>query len=593
MENATLIEFIDFFNALSIEENDVTTNEERVNGQLVLVVTYNYNGQSFTTDKLYYKDISNLSNVKRKREIIKYFDAPVFWLDNEVHDWPQGSGDSNLESIVIPEIIVNGDNKFREFLLTLANNHQKGKIQQITAEGRSAQYYHNLENNNHWHDLVNLIKAYINSNGAEIDKRYFSRLVFKWDGNKNTKRERSTLSNKVYWCSRSLVTKLEENIKNIQPEIMKKEIVDLLLQKKQIVLQGPPGTGKTRFAKILAKDILSKEVRALVDDQFIASHIVKGLTINSPENSNTFAIISNINPAIRILPKGAESERTVNYTHIKNCCLNWNDDRLVSEFTEGGQGSYVVGITKYLLEKVSEPYIKLVQFHPSYGYEDFVRGISAKSNDGDVTYSTVNRLLGDLADVAWRNYESGAIKYNYVLIIDEINRANLPSVLGELIYALEYRGEKVKSLYTLDGGTNDLIMPPNLYIIGTMNTADRSVGHIDYAIRRRFAFVDIGVDFAPIQKIGDAKIMNLFKDVAKLFWKEFIETPGAKMERSNFLASDFKPEDVMIGHSYFLAKNEAGMKQKLKYEIQPILKEYLKDGILTTDAEPLIEKLGV
>src|SRR5690606_14650101 len=79
---------------------------------------------------------------------------------------------------------------------------------------------------------------------------------------------------------------------------------------------------------------------------------------------------------------------------------------------------------------------------------------------------------------------------NYVLIIDEINRANLSSVLGELIYALEYRGEEVQSMYAVDG-SNKLILPPNLYIIGTMNTADRSVGHIDYAIKRRFAFVDV------------------------------------------------------------------------------------------------------
>ena len=74
--------------------------------------------------------------------------------------------------------------------------------------------------------------------------------------------------------------------------------------------------------------------------------------------------------------------------------------------------------------------------------------------------------------------------------IDEINRANLSSVLGELIYALEYRGEAVESMYEVEG-SNKIILPPNLYIIGTMNTADRSVSQIDYAIRRRFAFVDV------------------------------------------------------------------------------------------------------
>ena len=79
---------------------------------------------------------------------------------------------------------------------------------------------------------------------------------------------------------------------------------------------------------------------------------------------------------------------------------------------------------------------------------------------------------------------------DYILVIDEINRANLSSVLGELIYALEYRGEAVESMYEVEG-SNKIILPPNLYIIGTMNTADRSVSQIDYAIRRRFAFVDV------------------------------------------------------------------------------------------------------
>src|SRR5690606_7139407 len=88
----------------------------------------------------------------------------------------------------------------------------------------------------------------------------------------------------------------------------------------------------------------------------------------------------------------------------------------------------------------------------------------------------------------------------YVLIIDEINRANLPAVLGELIYALEYRGEGVDSMYDLDGDTS-IILPPNLYIIGTMNTADRSVGHIDYAIRRRFAFVEVLPSAEVINKV--------------------------------------------------------------------------------------------
>lgn len=189
---------------------------------------------------------------------------------------------------------------------------------------------------------------------------------------------------------------------------------------------------------------------------------------------------------------------------------------------------------------------------------------------------------------------------NYVLIIDEINRANLSSVLGELIYALEYRGEKVESLYDIDGD-NSLIIPPNLYMIGTMNTSDRSVGHIDYAIRRRFAFVDVLPEIEPISTAG----IDKFKTVCELFIEDFdtVDWNEPKFKASKHLSREFKPKDVILGHSYFITKDKDDngkqldeMKQmelKLKYEIVPILKEYIKDGILkeSKEVETIIDTL--
>jgi 5-methylcytosine-specific restriction enzyme B len=160
---------------------------------------------------------------------------------------------------------------------------------------------------------------------------------------------------------------------------------------------------------------------------------------------------------------------------------------------------------------------------------------------------------------------------NYILIIDEINRANLSSVLGELIYALEYRGENVESMYEIDG-SNVLVLPPNLYIIGTMNTADRSVGHIDYAIRRRFAFVDV----LPEVLKNDFET-DLFHEVSKLFVKDISATP---LEASEHLSSEFRPQDVWLGHSYFIKLKDVDSRTRLKYEIIPILEEYIKDGVL-------------
>jgi len=241
---------------------------------------------------------------------------------------------------------------------------------------------------------------------------------------------------------------------------------------------------------------------------------------------------------------------------------------------------------------------KFIQFHPAYSYEDFVRGITAKTNAASqVEYKVENKILADFAQRALDDPSA-----NYVLIIDEINRANLPAVLGELIYALEYRFDPedpndttVESMYSIadpDGTTESfeegksLKLPQNLFIIGTMNTADRSVGHIDYAIRRRFAFVDMLPTIEPLKPFA----FQHFKKISELFIKEFdtIDWNNPKLKRSDYLASDFRPEDVWIGHSYFIADDEEQLSKKLKYEVLPILKEYLNDGILMDSAKELI-----
>lgn len=378
---------------------------------------------------------------------------------------------------------------------------------------------------------------------------------------------------------------IESNMTN---QAIKPTIIDLLHYKHQIILQGPPGTGKTREAKRIAKQLLG---------------------------------------------------------------LNNNDS------LEGNEQ------------------FKLIQFHPSYSYEDFVRGIVAQPNEtgGGIVYTAENKVLAKFAEKAlkafqepikWENFrdflekekkegrevyfdEGKELKYNFIqnnelrylsgrnhnlagipieefcqrnlddkfdsfyknyhkwgwkfitdyfikwandfkrkksyfLVIDEINRANLSTVLGELIYALEYRGESVESMYAIDDD-NSFTLPPNLYIIGTMNTADRSVGHIDYAIRRRFAFVNV----LPKELEGNFD-KNLFKAVSKLFienYDEYINNTDTELKRAKTLSPEFKPEDVWLGQSYFIQKKyndgkDVPMSIRWEYEIKPILLEYIKDGIL-------------
>ncbi len=125
-----------------------------------------------------------------------------------------------------------------------------------------------------------------------------------------------------------------------------------------------------------------------------------------------------------------------------------------------------------------------------------------------------------------------------------------------------------------------------------MNTADRSVGHIDYAIKRRFAFVEVlPTDTAIDEVISDIdlnrKAKELFAAVSKLFNEE--KSAGNPI----YLQSDFKAKDVQLGHSYFLAKSLSELIMKLEFEIKPILFEYIKDGVLSQEAENEIKALKV
>ncbi|GIM55286.1 hypothetical protein CAPN005_19330 [Capnocytophaga cynodegmi] len=230
-----------------------------------------------------------------------------------------------------------------------------------------------------------------------------------------------------------------------------------------------------------------------------------------------------------------------------------------------------------------------------------MRGIVAKPNsNGDgITYEAENKILAKFAENAENDPDN-----NFVLIIDEINRANLSSVLGELIYALEYRGEAVDSMYEVDG-SNKIILPPNLYIIGTMNTADRSVGHIDYAIRRRFAFVDVLP--RDLSSEGCEFNSDLFEKVSQLFIKDFDlskDYSKEEIKKSDYLSNEFDVKDVWLGHSYFIEQyekdnNGEDIKDKpidfrirLEYEIKPILREYVKDGVLKEETLEKINNLG-
>ena len=189
----------------------------------------------------------------------------------------------------------------------------------------------------------------------------------------------------------------------------------------------------------------------------------------------------------------------------------------------------------------------------------------------------------------------------YVMVIDEMNRGNVSKIFGELITLLEIdkrKGRKNAESVILPYSKKMFQIPENVYIIATMNTADRSLGSLDYAIRRRFAFIaDKPISLEDYVPGFNA---DLFKMVSQLFISNYDEYEESewlqsfKLLPADTLSEEYRPEDVWIGHSYFIMKDENGddnTSDRLLYEIIPLLEEYVRDGVLTGDAQATIDEL--
>ena len=187
----------------------------------------------------------------------------------------------------------------------------------------------------------------------------------------------------------------------------------------------------------------------------------------------------------------------------------------------------------------------------------------------------------------------------YVMVIDELNRGNVSKVFGELITLLEAdkrKGSKNEESVKLPYSKKSFHVPDNVYLIATMNTADRSLGSLDYAIRRRFAFISE----RPIGLVDDRFNAELFEKVSRLFVKNFDAYKASgwdatmRLLPADTLCDEYRPEDVWIGHSYFLMQDEEGVdntRERILYELIPLLEEYVRDGVLTADAQTVIDEL--
>ena len=334
---------------------------------------------------------------------------------------------------------------------------------------------------------------------------------------------------------------------NFMPDLSQ-TIEGLVRQFRQVILYGPPGTGKTLHAQRVALALLGG--------------VSSGSSATAPE------------------PDDMDITSTVD--ELSNEGL---DDADSGAAPTGGLTTEEVEQIEKLQQ---EGRLGLVVFHPAYEYEQFVIGISpgvqeqteqaerifncvhcTKPNKMRVPGSNQGLSYKVEPGIFWKMCDQAA-KGPVVLIIDEINRGNLPKLLGELVYALEYRDRTVR-LPVEYKGSRDLKVPKSLYIIGTMNSSDRSIGHIDVAVRRRFGLFHVEPQPA----------------VVKNFWQSRDPALGGQlvtlMERLNKALDDKDPGgELRVGHAYFLADPDLDdntelrrqVARKWEHQVSQLLQEY-------------------
>ncbi|MCG2647440.1 AAA family ATPase [Alloprevotella tannerae] len=395
-------------------------------------------------------------------------------------------------------------------------------------------------------------------------------------------------------------------LKHIENMEFTNKCARLLERKRNIIIQGAPGTGKTYNTASIALKVLGVTDIDLTDHEavikrykeltgkrifFTTFHqsldyedFVEGLKPDVQKNEKGESVGVTYKPENGIFKRACQAATKDKSKEITECIddflqhkINGFENRRVIPTITGKSSFYAWWEEGHITIKCKSTQSKSTrkETHSPSPLNIKKVKLQAQGKGKENNWSPYAKAFIEAVKKEYNIHGNNKV----VLIIDEINRGNVAKIFGELITLLEVdkrEGSEHPIQVTLPYSKELFSVPKNLYIIGTMNTTDRSTGTIDYALRRRFAFVTLESNMSVIKKhYTDPTLKNqaleLFKNI-----KKFIEEKQC---------GDLGIDDLMVGHSYFMSDSEEELREKMEYEVLPLIAEYINDGILNVSSE--------